>query len=506
MAGAAASLKTAQPRDLPSFPSTGIANKEASAGAAASLAFAEHKRFEYWKPEQSGPAERAALLAHDSKPPKFWHPEASLAGSKAALLAHKNNTGVNIWHPDPTSEGNSAASLAMRGMGKGGTGVPKSSSAALAGDTRRRRSDSIPVSYTYPDAANSASNALKAATKAHAPKTDTPIYTDLPGFTQEEAARIHKAATTNMKRAMYTSTPPVAPEVEEKNHQAGLRAAAISMARNMMIAQERAAELHKHDGDAAAGTSRGNRASADGDRRQAALQYINLQDAAKKLAAERLAKIHNEDEEYRQYYGAFAPNKSRMSLRSRRRSSSDGQFQASDRARSEKIRSDMSLFTSKLAEVDSKKRQSDRDALLATAQKNVQNSMKSLDEKVFQETGKASPAIKAQWEASARAKAEKDSEARLVNFGKVHIGGGKYMDQSAIDAIAAAKVQPTLDEVTRKAEARRALDEQRRQHAEDQRRTAELKAAEEKDRKRETKNVWQKFKCECYRSASLVLY
>lgn len=491
-------MKTAQPRDLPSFPSTGIANKEASAGAAASLAFAEHKSFEYWKPEQSGPAGKAALLAHDSKAPEFWHPEASVAGSKAALLAHKNTTGVNIWHPDSTSEGNSAAGIAMRGKGKDDTSALKSSSSALAGSTRRKRSESIPVSYAYPDAANSASNALKAATKAHAPKTESRFYNDLPGFTQEEAARIHKAATTNMNRSMYTSAPPVAPEVEEKNHQAGLRAAAISMAKNMMIAQERAAEMHKRDdpGQVAARTSHGNKDFSDTDRRAAALQYLNLQDAAKKLAAERLAKIHNEDEEYRQYYGAFAPDKSRMSLKTRRRSSSDGQLHTSDRARSAKIRSDMSLFTSKLAEVDSKKRQSDRDALLATAQKNVQNSMKSLDEKVFQETGKASPAIKAQWEAAARARAEKDSKVRLENFGKVHIGGGKYMDQSAIDAIAAAKVQPTLDEVSRKAEAQRLLDEQRKQDVEEQRRTVELKAVEEKERKLETKQVWQKFKSE----------
>ena len=492
--GAATSLKRAQPRDLPSFPSTGIADRQASAGAAASLAFAEQKPFEHWKPEQSQPASKAALLANDSKPPEFWQPEASAAGSKAALMAHKNTTGVNIWKADPTAEGNSAAGIAMRGRAKEDPSATKSTSSAL-GSTRRARAESIPVSYTYPDSKNSASNALKAATKAHTPKPETPTYNDLPGFTPEEAARIHKAATTNMGRAMYTSSPPVAPEVEEKNRQAGLRAAAISMARNLMAAQEKAAEIHANDdGQAAARASHGRKSSVEVDRREAAVQYLNLQDAAKKLAAERLAKIHDEGEEYRQYYGAFSPARSRMSLRTRRRSLSDGQLDPSDRARSEKIRNEMSIFNSKLAEVDAKKRQSDRDALLATAQRNVQNNMKGLDERVFMETGKASPAMKAQWEAAARDKAEKDSKVRMQNYGKVHIGGGQYMDQSEIDAIAAAKVQPTLDEVTRKVEAQRALDEQRRLEAEEQRQLAEDKAAAEKERKQQTKQTWSQFK------------
>jgi hypothetical protein len=221
-------------------------------------------------------------------------------------------------------------------------------------------------------------------------------------------------------------------------------------------------------------------------------KFENLEEAARRLAQERLAKLHDEHAEYRQYYVAQQPQSpttrsklsKTLSMRNRRRTNSyEEDSDDSDVEQSRKIRSQMSLFTSKLAEVDGKKRQADRDALLAAAHRNVTKQMNAMDEKVFSDTGKASPQQRELWERQARERAQRDSDERMVNVGKVHIGGGKFMDQSEIDTIAKTRLQPTLDDITEKAEAQRARDEELRLEQERQKAEAER----EKQRQAEIK-------------------
>ena len=516
--GAATSLKYAQPQDLPWFPTVGISDPDSSAGAAASLANTNQKSFEYWKPDYSEPANKSAHLAWDYKAAPLWHPEMSAAGSKAATLAAKHGGDVNIWRPEASAEGNSAAGQAMRmknlspavDYGYTADGHRKALMAATDAMSGRNRSGSSPtVTGTYPDRANSAANALNAATVANRPSTKNKLRggpTDLPGLSEADATRIHDAAITNLGREMYTSHPPVAPEVEEKNRQAGIRAAAISMAKQMYAVQQKAIEnaaaVPKSDGHYAANSAHGRKSSFSSSTDESVReypQYANLEEAARKLAAERLAKIGDPNAAniaYRDYYGANAPVQSRLSIRDRmrRRASSDGQLPDSDALRSQAIRSQMSIFNNNLAQVDAKKRQTDRDSLMAVAQRNVAQRMHGIDEKVFADTGKVSPAMMAEWETKARAKAEADSTARMVNHGKVSIGGGKFMDQSEVDAIAKARVQPTLDEITENAEARRARDEQIRLAAEERKRLAEEQTRNERERDANTKEEWRRFK------------
>ena len=515
--GAATSLKHAQPRDLPSFPVVGLSNTESSAGAAASLANANQKTFEYWKPGGIPDANKAAMLAKDYKAAPLWHPELSAAGSKAALLAQQEGGDVKIWRPEATDAGNSAAGQAMRMKGlspqldyghteEGGRRAMMAATGAMAGS--RRRAGSTPIEpRLYPDSANSAANALKAAKSANRAPPKGPPAPAGPAPVPINAGRIHNAAITNLSREMYTSHPPVAPEVDEKNRQAGLRAAAISMAKQMYDVQQKAIEeaagdLSRADSRYAA-TSVHNRpqSATSSDETQRPPQYANLQEAAQKLAAERLAKLHDEHAAYRTYYGTQAtPQSRKISIRgrTRRRASSDGQVKESDEERSKQIRSEMSLFTDKLAQVDNKKRQKDRDSLLAAAQRNVKASMHGMDEKVFNETGKVSPAMMTEWESKAKAKAEAESSTRMVNHGKVNIGGGRYMDQSEIDAIAAGKVQPTLDEITATAEKHRARDEEIRQQQLERERIASEKEQDQKERDAKTKEEWRRFKGEVW--------
>ena len=302
---------------------------------------------------------------------------------------------------------------------------------------------------------------------------------------------------------MYTSHPPVAPEIEEKNRQAGLRAAAVSMAKQMYDVQQKAidqsTEGQRPDSHYAA-TSVHNRPSsiASSDDSQPAIpQYVNLQEAAQRLAAERLAKLNDEHAAYRNYYGtAMSKPQSKLSIRGRqrRRASSDGQSRDIDEEKSKQIRSEMSLFRNKVVEVDKRKQQSDREALIAAAQRNVRASMHGMDEKVYSETGKASPAMMEEWEAKAKLRAEAESKSRMTNHGKVNIGGGKYMDQSEVDAIAAARVQPTIDQVTEKAEQQRARDERIRAEREERERIAAEKSADQKLRDQMTKEEWKRFR------------
>lgn len=536
--GAAMSLKHATPRDLPSYPSAGLSNPDSSAGAAASLANANHIDFESWKPDVSVSANKAAYLAKDYKPTALWHPDPSESASKAAMLA-KDYKSSPTWHPETSSAGSKAAKIAaadgvnahirhhkadlagtsaaeqaMRAKGLvspicPGYTADESKKALLAAtgamSSSRKRAGSSPLAKaSYPDSENSAANALSAANIANRAPSKT-------GKSKTEALRnpkssldggkIHSAAVTNLSREMYTSHPPVAPEVEEMNRQAGLRAAAVSMAKQIYEVQQRAIEratvADRSDSQYAASSIHNRKASLSSEEypHQSPHQYVNLQEAAQKLAAERLAKLQDEHAAYKNYYGTGS-GQSRLSLRGlqRRRASSDGQATESDGDRSKIFRSEMSLFNSKVVQVDVTKRQKDREALMAVAQRNVKASMHGIDEKVYSETGKASPAMLQSWEDRAHARAEADSKARLAKHGMINIGGGKYLDQSEIDRIAMQKVQPTLDEIAQKVEKQKARDEQLRQEEQERNKNAASRVQDDRERNLRTKEDWKHFR------------
>lgn len=505
-AGAAASLKYARAQDLPSFPVVGV-NTQASAGAAATLANANKKSVEQWKSDSSEAAGKAAFLAKDYKTAPLWSPEASAAGSKAALLAHRDAGRLNLWIPEASADGNSAANIAMRkkglspGVDYGYTqdGKKRALMAATGAVSGRRRAESSPIPVdlpSYPDSANSAQNALSAATIAHRPSVNVQKDSPRLGSGAVEAARIQHSR--NIPRAMYTEHPPVALEVEEQNRQSALRASAISMAKQMYEVQQRhideaAGRSSRSQGQSAATTAHGRQPStADSSIKQQAMQYINLQEAAQKLATERLVKIGTDQEAaFRSYYGYEKQSRSRLSMRhGRRRAASDPELvDSDDKKQSRRIRSQMSQFSTQLAEIDVKKRQQDRRNLLAAAERKVQAQMHGMDEKVFNETGKMSPAMIEEWDAKARAKAAADSEARMANHGKVHVGGGKFLDQSEIDAVAAARIQPTLNEINDAAEKQRARDEEVRFDQEEQKRQAQIEKQRAAELKTEEKRV-----------------
>ena len=440
----------------------------------------------------------------------LWQPELSAAGSKAALLAHRGGPNLNLWEPEASKEGNSAAGIALRNrqlsprLDYGYTADGhKNALVAATGAVRRSRSGSAPapVQPLYPDAHNAPYNALNAATMAHKPSPKLPPEdANLLDSDAMQSARVtHYGA--NVSREMFTEHPPVEPEVDERRKSDALRGASLSMARKMYAVQqqaieEAAADDGGHSPGLRAASLAGNRQSMASthtpDIKQQAMQYIHIQEAAQKLAADRLAKIDAEDQgAYRRHYGFhLEPRRSRLSVRNRkstRRASSEGKRSSvvsdDDELRSRRIRHQMSEFEDKVKQVDAKKRQKDRENLLAAAEKSVQSRLHAMDERVFAETGKVSPAMLEEWEAKARAKAAKESETRMQNHGMVNIGGGKFLDQREIDKIAAERVQPTLDDVSHEAEQQRARDEERRLDVEEKKREVQS----EKDRAKELK-------------------
>lgn len=432
------------------------------------------------------------MLAKDYKMAPLWQPEQSSNGAKAAILAARDGGQVNIWRPEKSAWANSAAVQAAKAdstspqIDYGYTDLGRKGSmlaATSAVRQNRQRAGSTPVvkQERYPDEFNATSNALSAANSANKPGRRTQQAAG------NDSQRIRNAAVTNLGREMYTSHPPVdVPDVPEKTHEDSLHASAVAMAQQMYkMQQKQISAATGTDGYHAARSAHGRRSSSTSSDEVVPMRFDSLQEAAEKLAHERLAKLHDEhaqNREYRNYYSGNAQSTSRYSLRGRQRNRSTSDL-ADDREQSQKIRSEMSMFTSNLAQVDAKKRNHDRESLLAAAQRNVAAKLASMDEKVFADTGKIGPSLLSEWEIKAYKAAQEKSDARMENYGRVNIGGGKFVNQSAVDLAAQRNVQPLLDEINEGADAHHLKLAEIKANQDEEKRVVELKKTREKDLK-----------------------
>ncbi|KAJ8125280.1 hypothetical protein O1611_g8359 [Lasiodiplodia mahajangana] len=290
---------------------------------------------------------------------------------------------------------------------------------------------------------------------------------------------------------MFTSRPPVKTEVDEQKRADVLRASAIAMAKKMYDQQQKMIDAKRTHTDQV--PPRGNLevSSSISDDQQPA-QLTTLQDAAYKQAQARLAKMQQKNAQNRDlqdYYGT-KPLSHRFSVKGklRKRSFSDGAV-IEDQRRSQQIRTQMSLFSNRLSEIDENKRQHDQDLLLATAQRNVHEQLKGIDAKIATETGMVPPPTLTQWELKARAVAQSRA-LQQDNRGKVDIGAGVQIDQEEINAIAARRVQPILDEINAKAELEHTRQLELRMEVERKREEQEA----EKARQREIQDIQKKLK------------
>ncbi|KAK7911010.1 hypothetical protein PG985_013491 [Apiospora marii] len=435
-----------------------------------------------WSPQPSEHGAQAALLAHKAA-------TRSAEGGKPSSIDHGHTAATSAFNADRTSRRNPHAAVPIERQ----RSLVAAKGAMSTSTARRSRANTLPASKlqdSYPDESNAAANALKAAAAAHKPRASTQ---------SREAAGA--TPIVHMNRQMFTSRPPVQPVVDEKQREDVLHASALAMAKKMYSQQQKVIDEAKktQSQKETVPHTRRRRSSSLSDHDQAPpMQFNSLQDAAYKAAQERLAKleIDMQSRNYKDYYGqGQAPRKTSMRGKlTRRRSSSEGDIH-NDRERSQQIRRQMSIFNNKVSQVDQQKRQHDRDALMAAAQRNVSARLKGMDDKIAQETGMMAPSTKTSWDSKAYAAAQLRSHDRLSKHGKVDIGAGKYMEQEDIDAIAASRVQPVIDEINDRAEQEHArlteqkLEEERQREEKDleRQREQEQEKQEAKERRQEEK-------------------
>lgn len=472
----------------------------ASAGAA--LAHANRKPVEIWRPGRLTDAEKAALCVKDFTPPEIPQPSTqySAEGLGAAILAVREQRGMSSLPPTQTGHKHDVS------LDRSHT-LDKARRAATGAYTARRRSGSAPGEAAAATESQYARFAAEALKHPQAEDQDPLGHLDK-GM---EASRIQHIAHTNAR--LYTSSPPVASEVEEQNRQSSLRAAAISMAKDMYDVTGPPGESGDLDSAiyAAQKGQEQSRAQKTGGAVEGstAKRALTLQDAAQKRAAEKLARMQDEHSEMQNYYGT-APQAQRSRLASRRkRTSSEADVSQVDAERSRHIRSQMTSLRTKVNRVD-EKRLKDRELLMEAARRNVDATISDMETKLYADTGRAPPSMQKQWDEAAQERVRREAEAVEATGARgdrVNIGAQQYMEMADVEAVARSRIQPALDEITDQAEKRRAHDvevrldaEERQRHAAvEHEREAEMKALEQREKgaeKRDSKGMklflWRK--------------
>ena len=413
-----------------------------------------------------------------------------MSGARAAVLAAQRNKNIPAKsvpaqqvqaapapRPTPSAWGNSAANLAYSNSARAaasrrpGTATPSettyrpsaidrhgslmAATGAMAKSPRRRADSSPVVRPSYPDSHNAKVNALRAANHANTASL-TPKAVPVGGA----------SPNVFMPRSKFGSTPGSQPQVDDKAKEEAIRSSALAMAKAMYVVMEKKKDEKEAEmgasGAIASGRNRALSLSSGESSVALPMRFGNLQEHAERLARQRLQDMHDEEaqgREYREYYG-YEPSRQNstnkhMSLGNifRRRRSSDESLEENPET-TRQIHQQMTVFSGNLSNVDTSKRQSDRDNLLSIAQRKVQRELHEMDEKVYKKTGKATPALMHDWELKAQQHAEAEHQQRTKNFGRVDVGGGVYMDQEQVDELARQRVQPILHEIDTTAEHR----------------------------------------------------
>lgn len=101
------------------------------------------------------------------------------------------------------------------------------------------------------------------------------------------------------------------------------------------------------------------------------------------------------------------------------------------------------------------------EAIVTLARARASQTILELNEEVYYRN----PTLNHEIYSAAHAIAAEKGKERLANYGKVDIGGGVFMTQSSIDAIAESHVRPVLNEISEKAQAQRLADQARKEIA-----------------------------------------
>ncbi|KAK6510938.1 hypothetical protein TWF506_010026 [Arthrobotrys conoides] len=495
-------LKRANPKDLPSYPSRGVQNLEASAGKAALLAASHSKSPEIWKPDHLPAAGAAASLANNIKSPEPWNPGPLPTAAAAALLAGDSKP-PEAWRPSTPSKSASQAAISVRQRAhtmpeskRPGQQQPQSTANALAaaGIANSPKKLSKPAPKSPPTlaydinkvnalAAQNAQNRLSAASQ---PRSALPQ-----SQTDKNMSDILRAASISMAKNMSKSPPPGNNNTTRQNMASGTSMPPgsyyshipTSPKKNTPAEQKLNRKSSTQAASIAASSDLHSVVSGDSDERQIRY-YPHLEEAARKAASERLARLQAEHDRARKASGlppswqaggkgpttrarsSTAPSSApKASQASKAAATTTGaaprrQPDATDYARSMKIKSDTAKLTKQIDSVDKDRQARDYLALLAVAERNVKSQMQDLETKVAEDQGRVPKHLQAEWDAKAKMLSaeyeRKRAEETEKKKGKINMGGGLWYDQEDLERIARGNVQPILDEINVKAEKERA--------------------------------------------------
>lgn len=455
-------MKHTEPRTVPS---SGGQSRDvsASASAAAALGWAKKRPLESNTMPQhviSPSAARAATLAAERSPSprgqahkpsafprtlRSGSPRAGL-GNSAAAQAYK----VHSPHPTPPATHKDSPSLLA------------AQEAVSAG---RPRSVSSPV-LKQPISAQASGDGSGNRGDAARQRWE---------FTPESgAARGGATSATTLPADMFTANPPVSLEVEEKKRADELHASAVAMAQNMFKQQPKLTESFLNEGD-----------SDDASEPAPFDHHPNLHEAAYKLAQKRLAKMHGENQRNREFQAHYAPStalRRRFTVadRFRRRASSDGDVQS----RADRTPNRMSLFAVNQPEPQEAEREIDRAKVLEAARRNVRSQLDDIDQSVADRTGMVPPSTKSAWESKARAVAQAKSTAAAAeesHEGQRDVGGGLYVAEQDVEAVAQQNLRPLFQELDERAEKERERQRVVKEEKEAKKVEAEKKEAYDKE-------------------------
>ncbi|KAJ5123401.1 hypothetical protein N7448_009498 [Penicillium atrosanguineum] len=461
------------------------------ASAASALAHANHKPIEVWRPGRYTEAEKAALCVKDFSPPEFPQPSTgySAEGLGAAILAVREQRSTQAAREKEIEVEQNRAREKER--------QSKALKAATGAYATRKKADAVasePVITSEPRYARTAAGASRHISSEEEAQPLNHLDDAM------EASRITHAANQNAK--LYTSSPPNATDVQERNRRNSLHAAALVMARDMYDVSPTESKGATNVDPALSAAQKGHgqamarsRNTVSGTVGTTGRNALTLQEAAQKRASEKLARLRNEQAEMQAYYGtAPQPQRSRLTTR-RKRASSDADATQTDAEQSRHIRHQMTSLRSRVNRVD-EKRQHDRDFLMEAARRNVDQTMQDMDMKLWADSGRAPPSRQKEWDDAAEARVRREaetSEASSVNANanatveRVNIGGNQYMDMADVEAVARSRLQPTFDGITDQAEQQRAHELEERLDAEEQERQAAIEEEREADMRAATK-------------------
>jgi len=371
-------------------------------------------------------------------------PSMSSASAKAALLAHK----AALSHQADTHLSETAAQESLK-------------------DARDRALLAATKSFRQQKVLEKKSPAGLSASDQRDAELASRRITARQQETQSRRDIIH------IKPEMLTEHPPIRMEVEEKRHNDALHASALSLART--VYNQRTAEQN-----------------VEPSAKDQAKQYVSLQDAAQKLAAQRIAKINESTSNLppRSKSTRTTTNLLQKVRRGHRRSTSD------DDLTSEYTRKELAYRKSQMSAVESKRsedQQAERSRIMAAAERKVQAQMQTLDATVFAETGKMSPAMMSDWDSQARVRRANNPQVISMRDTQadsaVDVGAGKVVDRADVEYLAEQRVGPTLRGIDEAVEKRRQEDADKKERIEEEKRFARQEREKRKEDRAEQKRL-----------------